>query len=88
VGLYLGPDPIADKIVANGDLLFGSEVTGLEFWREGLNDSGEIAFLARVADGGSAIVVARQVPESPALIAVAVGLVGIGLARLRRHGVA
>lgn len=81
-GLYLGPDPIADKIIASGDLLLGSEVSGLEFWREGLNDAGEVAFVARFADGGSAIVVARPVPESPLPMAAAVALLALALERL------
>ncbi|MCP2727958.1 PEP-CTERM sorting domain-containing protein [Limnofasciculus baicalensis] len=45
-GLFTGPDPVANKVIASGDMLFGYEVTGFlfRFRREGLNDAGQIAF--------------------------------------------
>lgn len=52
-GLFTGPDPVADKVLATGDPLFGSTVTllGDYLFKEGLNDKGQIAFFARLANG-------------------------------------
>jgi hypothetical protein len=47
---------VVDQVVAIGDPLFGSIVTGLSFWREGLNDVGELAFRATLADGRQVVV--------------------------------
>lgn len=55
-GIFTGTNPIADKVVAIGDPLFGSTVTFLgAFGQEGLNDAGEVAFFANLADGTSGI---------------------------------
>jgi|SRR5215831_18625866 len=50
-GIFTGPDPTRDKVIVTGDPLFGSTVSFLEFCRQGLNDSGQIAFYARLSDG-------------------------------------
>jgi hypothetical protein len=55
-GIFRGPDPVADKVIATGDPLFGSTVTFLDFQRGGLNAAGEIAFRADLADGRTVIV--------------------------------
>lgn len=55
-GIFTGPDPIADKVIGIGDQLFGSVVTRLVVSRNSLNDHGEIAFFARLADGRDVIV--------------------------------
>lgn len=60
-GLFTGPDPIADKVIATGDLLSGSSVTDVTFVRGGLNNSGEIAFLAGLADQRRVIVRASPI---------------------------
>ena len=49
-GIFTGPDPAEDKVIAVGDSLFGSEVTELVFGREGLNSAGQVAFVATLAD--------------------------------------
>jgi hypothetical protein len=54
-GIFAGPDPVADKVLAVGDPLFNSTVTQLALWRDGLNDLGQIAFLATLADGRQVI---------------------------------
>jgi hypothetical protein len=61
-GIFTGPDPVADKVVAAGDPLFGSTVTDIEFWRDGLNEAGEIAFMATLADGRQVIGRACPIP--------------------------
>jgi hypothetical protein len=49
-GIFTGPDPVADKVIRTGDPLFGSTVTAVNF-EHGLNDAGQIVFLAELADG-------------------------------------
>ncbi len=45
-GIYTGPDPAADKVIADDDPLDGGVVAALDFYRGGLNDAGQIAFYA------------------------------------------
>jgi hypothetical protein len=49
-GIFVGPDPVADRVVATGDTLDGTTVQNLTFCEEGLSDSGELAFIAQLAD--------------------------------------
>lgn len=50
-GIFTGPDPEKDKVIAAGDALFGSTVSLVAFGWEGLNNAGQVAFYARLADG-------------------------------------
>jgi hypothetical protein len=49
-GIFVGPDPVEDRVIATGDTLDGETVTGLTFCEEGLNDSGQLAFTAFYED--------------------------------------
>ena len=49
-GIFVGPDPMNDRVIATGDTLDGSTVQNLIFCEEGLSDSGELAFVAQLAD--------------------------------------
>jgi hypothetical protein len=49
-GVFVGPDPVADRVVGTGDTLDGSAVTNLRFCDEGLNDSGQLVFQATFDD--------------------------------------
>jgi hypothetical protein len=60
-GIFVGPDPVADRVVATGDTLDGDVVQNLTFCEEGLNGSGQLAFIAELA-----------VPDSPEGFRVAV----------------
>jgi uncharacterized repeat protein (TIGR01451 family) len=55
-GIFNGPDPTANLIVRVGDPLVGSSVQSLRFG--GINNVGQIAFLAGLADGRQVVVVA------------------------------
>lgn len=55
IGIYTGPDPVADKIVEVGDTIDGKVVASLEFGRFGINHDGEIAFFVNFSGGGSAV---------------------------------
>jgi hypothetical protein len=66
-GIFQGPDPAADKILATGDNLFGSTVVGFPtngLGVRGLNNAGQIAFSANLADGRTVLVLADPVPET------------------------
>jgi hypothetical protein len=70
MGIFTGPDPVADKVIARGDPLFGSEVRILTLFLGGLNDRGDVVFKYDLADNRRGIAVARAVPE-PGAVALA-----------------
>lgn len=43
LGIFTGPDPVADRVIATTDTLFGSPIYSLTFNR-GMNSDGDIAF--------------------------------------------
>ena len=53
-GIFVGSDPISDRVISTGDMLDGSTVQNIVFCEEGLSDSGELAFVARL-----------DIPETP-----------------------
>ncbi len=55
VGIFTETNGVVDKVIATGDPLLGSTVTNLGFFREGLNDAGQVAFYASLADGTQGI---------------------------------
>jgi hypothetical protein len=60
-GIFTGANPRVHKVVVVGQPLFDSSVTELGFYREGLNDRGQVAFVATLADGTQSMVVANPV---------------------------
>jgi hypothetical protein len=56
-GLFVGPDPFADKVIQTGDQLSGKTVSNLGY-SGAFNDNGQIAFWVAFADGTSAVYVA------------------------------
>jgi hypothetical protein len=64
MGIFTGPDVGADRVIVTGDYLFGVEVARIQFRREGLNNSGQIAFHATFSDGTSGIYRADPVGSS------------------------
>ena len=81
-GIFTGSNPITDKVIARGDTLSGSTVRSLILSYNGLNNSGQIAFLAELTDGTSGVFRAdpesKPVPE-PAFVLglLIVGVLGI-----------
>lgn len=68
-GIFTGSDPVKDKVITTGDLLFGSTVTSLfAFSNNFLNNSGQIVFHAQLANGTR--VIARAEPMSKPPIAI------------------
>ncbi|HEY9794669.1 MAG TPA: choice-of-anchor tandem repeat NxxGxxAF-containing protein [Leptolyngbyaceae cyanobacterium] len=96
-GIFTGPNPVTDKVIATGDSLFGSTVTSLSFNRfssKGLNNAGQLTFFAQLADGSSGIFRAdpestpepQPVPEPASVLnLLAVGALGIGTWRKRQQ---
>jgi hypothetical protein len=94
-GIFSGSGPVANKIIAIGDTFLGSTVTKLSFSQTGLNNVGQIAFFAELADGTKGIFVAnpdsspepppKAIPEPNSLL----GLLAFGLfsftSRLKRQ---
>jgi hypothetical protein len=77
-GIFRGPDPATDTIIATGDPLFNSTVTAFPnnfINPKGLNDAGQIVFRAELADGRTALVVAQPDGEARASILQVPGLV-------------
>ena len=86
-GIFTGADPITNKVITLGDSLFGSKVVSLDFSTKGLNNSGQLAFLATFEDGTSGIFRAnpesmsepKSVPEpASGLGLLLVGVFGVG----------
>jgi len=83
VGIFVGPDPIADKVIQSGDPLFGSTVTtlttvsGLSLVRGGFNNSRQLAFTYTLANGVNGIAIATVVPEPSTLALAAFGFAGL-----------
>jgi hypothetical protein len=84
-GIYLGPDPLADKVVAFGDPLLGSTVFDVRLSSSGLNNSGQIAFYAELADGTQGIFRATPVPEPGGTLLLGSVLAGLLAWRARRN---
>jgi len=66
-GIFTGPDKVNDKVIANGDPLFGSVVSSIgtsEFGGRFLNDKGQIAFSYALSNGLRGIAVATPVASN------------------------
>jgi len=49
-GIFVGPDPVADKVISTTDTLAGDTIASLRFCEEGVNDSGQLTFIATLQD--------------------------------------
>jgi hypothetical protein len=76
-GVYTGANPLTDKVIATGDMLDGLRVEEVWFARDGLNNSGQIAFGAALSDGTQGIWVATPVPEPSTFVLLALGIIGL-----------
>jgi len=61
LGLFAGPDPEADRILALGDPLLGSTVAELASNPVSVNAAGQVAVRARLTDGRQLILRADPV---------------------------
>jgi hypothetical protein len=90
LGIFTGDDLVNDRVITRGDTLFGSTVTGLSLFANSLNNNGQIAFTATLADGRQVIVRANgdnssAVPEPNLLLGLTFfgGILGRQIARKR-----
>jgi hypothetical protein len=81
-GIFFGADPATDKVIAAGDVLFGSTVAGIENLG-GLNDAGQLVFEYTLANGISGVALATPVPEPTTAGAIVLGAL-VTAARRRR----
>jgi hypothetical protein len=75
-GIYAGIDPLRDKVVAVGESLDNRVIADIGFAQR-LNDSGQLAFWAKFADGNQAIFLASPIPEPSAFVLLVAGAVGL-----------
>ena len=81
-GIYTGADPIRDKVIRVGDMLFGAMVDSVG--NPSINDRGDIAFDYHLTTGRSGIALARFVPEpGGAVMLVLGGVLWVHLRRMR-----
>jgi hypothetical protein len=62
LGIFTGADPENEKVIAVGDLLFGSIATAVTMGYAALNESGQVAFHYSLEDGRTGIAVATPIP--------------------------
>jgi hypothetical protein len=64
-GIYTGTDLVADKVIEPGDPLDGSTFQGGYSYMESLNNTGQVAFFAFLADGRTGVYRADPVNRPP-----------------------
>ena len=68
-GLYTGrPGSINEKVISSGDPLDGSQFVSGLVWHESLNDGGQVAFFAFLADGRRGVYRADPVDTTPPVV--------------------
>lgn len=55
-GIFTGSDPVKHKVIATGDSLFGYTVQSVALSPAGINDRGQITFIAWLANGTEVVV--------------------------------
>jgi len=69
-GIFTGPDPVTNKVIATGDSLFGSIVQNVDIGNHGLNNLDQIVFAAYFVNGTSGIYVATPEIATPETVSV------------------
>ncbi|WP_428306899.1 choice-of-anchor tandem repeat NxxGxxAF-containing protein [Lacipirellula sp.] len=80
-GIYVGSDPVNDKVIEVGGSLFGSKVTEI-YNTPNINNRGDVIFYYQLANGTTGLALARAVPE-PA--AGSLAIVSLAVVALRRR---
>ncbi len=65
LGVFTGPDPQSDRLIAIGASLFGSTVVDFALNPVAINDAGQIAIRVKLADERQFVLKADPVPEDP-----------------------
>ena len=79
-GVFVGDGTATSEVIGIGDALFGSTIATFNISPTSLNDSGQLAFYYRLANGTTGIALANPVPEPSATLLLAVSL-GLSLSR-------
>jgi hypothetical protein len=82
--LFVGSDPVADRVFGVGDAFASSTVTRVLMGD--INNAGQIAFFAEVQDGRDFVLRATPVPEPSAALGGGVALGALAGASRRRRG--
>jgi hypothetical protein len=76
-GIFIGRDPVTDRVIETGETLDGMTITNLRFCEEGLNDSGQLAFQATFNDPsvpeGIRVAIFRATPVGPLVTSASAG---------------
>ena len=70
-GIFNGPNAVTNKVIRTGDALDDSIVTSAALASGALNDLGQVAFAATLADGRQGVYVAIPVPEPGGVLLIA-----------------
>jgi hypothetical protein len=84
LGIFVGPDPLRDRVITTEDLLDGAAVWSLTLGKESLNDHGQLVFGASLSDGRTALFRADPIPEPAALALAVVGGLMLTIRLVRR----
>jgi hypothetical protein len=89
--IYTGADPVSDRVLGTGELLFGGRIRDIYLGPEGINGQGDLAFFADLVDPttgafeSSGIYVAIPTPEPSRLVLATLGFIALAAWRLRRR---
>ena len=82
-GIFVGPDAVADRVIAAADTLNGFNVSSVSIG--GINDAGQIVFLATAGPAtGVYVATPIPVPEPSSFLLGVVGAAGLAIFGLRR----
>ena len=83
-GIYTGDGTETSEVIGSGDQLFGSTVASLQISPTSLNDTGQLSFYYRLANGTTGIALATPVPEPGSAAVLFGGLLAVLGSRRRR----
>ncbi len=77
LGIFDGPNGTTDRVVIDGQSLFGSTMNIDSSAFGGMNDAGQIVFRYSLGDGRTGIAIATPVPEPAGTLALAAASLGL-----------
>ena len=83
--LYTATASSTDLVLSKGMPLFGSTLFDFQFFRNGFNNAGQVAFQYQLANGNLGIALATPVPEPSSLVLLLLGLAGCAVIAKRKQ---